>query len=32
MLTENSFMYLFMMAPLAVFFGASLGLRSTADA
>lgn len=31
MLTENSFMYLFMMAPLAVLFGASLGLRSTAD-
>jgi len=31
MLTENSFMYLFMMAPFAVFLGASLGLRNQAD-
>lgn len=31
MLTENSLVYLFMMAPLGVFLGASLGLRSTVD-
>lgn len=30
MLTENSLVYLFMMAPLGVFLGASLGLRRTA--
>jgi O-antigen ligase len=30
MLTENSLIYLFMMAPLAVLLGASLGLRSAA--
>jgi O-antigen ligase len=30
MLTENSFIYLLMMAPLGVFLGASLGLRSVA--
>jgi O-antigen ligase len=32
MLTENSFIYLLMMAPLGVFLGASLGLRRMADA
>jgi O-antigen ligase len=31
MLTENSLIYLFMMAPLGVFLGASLGLRRTAS-
>lgn len=30
MITENSFIYLFMMAPLGVVLGASLGLRRTA--